>query len=120
MSLFNELAASDALRLDHVLEPGEIQLLSNHTVLHSRSSFEDWDDVDSRRHLLRLWLAPEVDRPLPDAYTEIYGGSVQVRPAGVGGELGWEGGQVASLVGGALGSEGLEGRRLWDEDQSLV
>ncbi len=31
MKLFNQLAASDALRLEANLEPGDIQLLNNHT-----------------------------------------------------------------------------------------
>jgi Taurine catabolism dioxygenase TauD, TfdA family len=53
LQLFNELAASEELRLDYMLQPGEIQLLSNHTVLHARSEFQDASDVDSRRHLLR-------------------------------------------------------------------
>ena len=79
MALFNQLAASDELRLDMMLQPGEIQVLSNHTALHTRSAFEDWDDVDQRRHLLRLWLAPANDRPLPDSYKEIYGGGIEVR-----------------------------------------
>ena len=51
--MFNELAASDELRLDYMLQPGEIQLLSNHTALHARSEFVDYDDIDKRRHLLR-------------------------------------------------------------------
>jgi alpha-ketoglutarate-dependent taurine dioxygenase len=51
--MFNELAASDELRLDYMLQPGEIQLLNNHTQLHARSEFQDWEDVDRRRHLLR-------------------------------------------------------------------
>lgn len=55
MELFNQLAASDELRMDHLLQPGEIQVLSNHTQLHTRAAFEDWDDVDQRRHLLR-WV----------------------------------------------------------------
>lgn len=78
MELFNQLAASDELRLDHTLQPGEIQVLSNHTQLHTRAAFEDWDDIDQRRHLLRLWLAPPVDRPLPESFLEIYGGSIEV------------------------------------------
>jgi hypothetical protein len=82
MELFNTLAASDELRLDHMLEPGEIQFLSNHTQLHTRAAFEDFDDVDQRRHLLRLWLAPADERPLPEAYEEIYGGSVEVGARG--------------------------------------
>lgn len=35
-------------------------------------------DFSQRRHLLRLWIAPPVERPLPDAYLEIYGGSVDI------------------------------------------
>ena len=31
MKLFNQLAASDALRMEANLEPGDIQLLNNHT-----------------------------------------------------------------------------------------
>lgn len=53
MKLFNELAASDEMRLDYMLQPGEIQLLNNHTALHARSEFVDCEDVDKRRHLLR-------------------------------------------------------------------
>ena len=42
MALFNEIASSDALRLDSMLQPGDIQLLNNHTQLHTRSKFEDF------------------------------------------------------------------------------
>ena len=38
---FNALARSDELRMDMDLEPGDIQLLSNHSCLHSRSAFRD-------------------------------------------------------------------------------
>lgn len=78
MKMFNELAASDELRLDYMLQPGEIQLLNNHTQLHARSEFDDWEDVDRRRHLLRLWLAPPTERPLPDVYEDIYGGPLTI------------------------------------------
>jgi len=40
-------------------EPGDVQLISNHTVLHSRTEYEDWPDPSRRRHLLRLWLSLE-------------------------------------------------------------
>lgn len=53
MSLFTKLASSEELRMDYLLQPGEIQLLNNHTQLHSRSEFVDFDDIDHRRHLLR-------------------------------------------------------------------
>jgi hypothetical protein len=29
--------------------------------------------MDRKRHLLRLWISPAVDRPLPDCYAELYG-----------------------------------------------
>ena len=31
---------------------------------------------DQKRHLLRLWISPTNDRPLPDQYEELLGGSV--------------------------------------------
>ncbi len=40
--LYNALALSDKLRLDMILQPGDIQLLSNHTQLHTRSAFVDY------------------------------------------------------------------------------
>jgi len=42
MALFNELAASRDLRLEMILQPGDIQLLNNHTCLHYRSAFVDY------------------------------------------------------------------------------
>lgn len=29
--------------------------------------------MDRRRHLLRLWVSPEGERPLPECYAELYG-----------------------------------------------
>ncbi len=41
MDLFNELAGSEELKITYMLQPGDIQLLSNHTVLHHRGAFRD-------------------------------------------------------------------------------
>ena len=30
-------------------------------------------EMDRKRHLLRLWVAPAMDRPLPECYAELYG-----------------------------------------------
>jgi hypothetical protein len=35
---------------------GDIQLLNNAVILHAREAYEDDEDLDQRRHLLRLWL----------------------------------------------------------------
>lgn len=53
--------------------PGDIQLLHNHQILHSRTDFEDWPELENRRHLLRLWLAPKNGRPLPPIFEPRYG-----------------------------------------------
>ncbi len=45
--------------LDLDLEPGDIQWLSNHTVVHVRTEYEDHAEPARRRHLLRLWLSIE-------------------------------------------------------------
>lgn len=76
------LASSDELRMDYVLQPGEIQLLSNHTCLHSRSKFVDHEEPDKKRWLLRLWIVPEDERPLPPVYADLMGGSVDLKTRG--------------------------------------
>ena len=55
------------------LEPGDIQFVHNHTMLHDRMGFEDWPEPDRRRHLLRLWLSVPGDRPLPDCFAQRFG-----------------------------------------------
>ena len=46
---------------------------SNHTLLHDRTAFEDWDEPVQRRHLLRLWLAPASARALAPVFAQRYG-----------------------------------------------
>lgn len=59
LDLFESIAGSPAFRLDMQLEPGDIQWVSNHTVVHARTAYEDGVDLQTRRHLLRLWLSIE-------------------------------------------------------------
>lgn len=56
LNIFDEISHDPSLRLDMMLEPGDIQFCNNYCVMHSRSSFEDYDDLSKRRKLLRLWL----------------------------------------------------------------
>jgi hypothetical protein len=74
LAMLADLAADPDLRLDMNFMPGDIQFLHNHTILHARSSYEDWPDEHRKRHLLRLWLAPPEARPLPPVFAECYGG----------------------------------------------
>jgi alpha-ketoglutarate-dependent taurine dioxygenase len=49
------LSLDAELRLDMELEPGDLQLLNNYTILHSRTAWTDPDPA-RRRVMLRLWL----------------------------------------------------------------
>jgi Taurine catabolism dioxygenase TauD, TfdA family len=82
LDLFANLANDPALHFRMELQTGDIQLVHNHTLLHDRTAFEDWPEPERKRHLLRLWLAPENARPLPPVFAERYGSVV---PGGRGG-----------------------------------
>lgn len=64
--------------------PGDIQLLNNHWILHSRTAFEDYPEPERRRHLYRLWLACEDGPALPEVFTGAWQGTTaRERPAGI-------------------------------------
>ncbi len=73
LDLFDALANDPELNLMMELQPGDIQLVHNHTILHDRTAFEDYPEPEHKRHLLRLWVAPPNARPLPDVYAERFG-----------------------------------------------
>lgn len=54
---YEAIASEPGMYLDMDLQPGDIQLLSNHSNLHARTAYEDFEDPAERRHLLRLWLS---------------------------------------------------------------
>jgi len=72
-AMLDTLASDDEFRLDMTFERGDIQLVFNHVILHSRTEYEDYEDPVLRRHLLRLWLSAADSRPLPKAFEERYG-----------------------------------------------
>lgn len=83
LNLFDQLSDDPALHLRMELRAGDIQFVHNHSLLHDRTAFEDWPEPDRRRHLLRLWLAPEHARPLPPIFAERYGSVVPGDRGGV-------------------------------------
>ncbi len=56
LDLYDEISCSPEFFVDMDLEPGDVQLLSNHTVIHARTDYEDYPEEDRKRHLLRLWI----------------------------------------------------------------
>ncbi len=73
LDLFDQLSNDPAQHFQMTLQSGDIQLVHNHTLLHDRTAFEDWPEPERKRHLLRLWLAPENARALPPVFAERYG-----------------------------------------------
>ncbi len=56
---------------DMDFRPGDIQILHNHVMLHTRTAFEDWPQVERKRHLMRLWLAADGGgRPVAPGFRE--------------------------------------------------
>lgn len=85
MSVLEETCKRESLHM--ILDPGDIQFLSNNHVFHARTAYTDWapGSVDedgnprTRRHLMRLWLSVPDDEggwklPYPDARNKKRGG----------------------------------------------
>ena len=73
LDVFDAILEDPRVHLQMAFEPGDIQLVHNHQILHDRTEFEDWPDPSRKRHLLRLWLCPPDGRPLPPAFAVRYG-----------------------------------------------
>ncbi len=55
------------------LEPGDLQILSNFTMLHSRTAFRDAPDEAAKRTLYRLWLSTPDSPTLPPGWARKWG-----------------------------------------------
>ena len=66
------LSKSEEFGLRVALEAGDLLLLSNHSVLHTRDAFVDGDTVDTKRLLLRAWINLYNARPLRDDFADHY------------------------------------------------
>ncbi len=58
------------LHMNMTFERGDIQFLLNHVTLHGRTAYEDWPEPERKRHLFRLWLNLDGERPTPPELTE--------------------------------------------------
>lgn len=73
LDLLDEIMPSDEFCYSMELERGDMQLLNSFVTLHSRTPFEDYEEQDEKRHLMRLWLSLPVSQPLPDEWAEYWG-----------------------------------------------
>ena len=72
LDLFDELVARPDFQLATNFQPGDLQFCNNHTAMHARTAFEDYEEEGRRRHLLRLWLSVPNSRPLSPLMQHIY------------------------------------------------
>lgn len=68
IKLVDDIAYEPGMALDMDFQPGDMQWLLNYAALHSRTEFTDYPELQRRRHLLRLWLKRDVDRPLTPGF----------------------------------------------------
>jgi len=67
---------------DFDLMPGDIELVNNYCTFHSRTEFDDYDELEKKRHMLRAWLSVPNSRPLPPWYKERWGSVTPGEPRG--------------------------------------
>jgi alpha-ketoglutarate-dependent taurine dioxygenase len=48
------------LRVEFFLKPGDMYFINNRWILHNRTAFVDYSEIERRRHLVRLWLKKRV------------------------------------------------------------
>ncbi len=81
INLLDEILRRPNILATMWLEPGDIQFINNHVILHSRTEFEDFKEPERKRLLYRLWIAPPDSVLLPntwrDYFRDVEAGSVR-------------------------------------------
>jgi Taurine catabolism dioxygenase TauD, TfdA family len=56
MAVLDQLNSDPRFSVTMDLQPGDMQFLNNHIILHGRTAYEDHPEPERRRDLIRLWL----------------------------------------------------------------
>ncbi|MBU62801.1 MAG: hypothetical protein CMI26_09895 [Opitutae bacterium] len=73
LDFLEETAEREDLRVRFRQEPGDVLFLNNWVTFHRRAAFEDWPELERRRHLLRVWLSMPNSRPLEAGFKANFG-----------------------------------------------
>ena len=84
MDVLDEILRRPELMYTMYLEPGDMQILNNYTMFHSRTDYIDFDKESEKRCLYRLWLAPPDSIKMPESWRDFYR---SVEPATVRGGI---------------------------------
>jgi len=82
LDLMDRTLVRPEISFDFDMQPGDIQLINNYCVFHSRTAFEDFDVFERKRHMLRAWLSVPNSRPLPPWFAERWGSVAPGVPRG--------------------------------------
>jgi hypothetical protein len=61
IAMYGEVAKE--LKMVINFELGDLYFVHNHVALHARTHYEDWPEPERKRHLFRLWLSTDGERP---------------------------------------------------------
>jgi Taurine catabolism dioxygenase TauD, TfdA family len=103
MELLDNIVRRPEFMYSMRLEAGDMQILSNHTALHSRTEFQDAPDPEKKRLLYRLWLSTPDAPALPPAWSAYYGDT-----------------EAGLVRGGARGQHYTDVCRKFDKDQATA
>jgi alpha-ketoglutarate-dependent taurine dioxygenase len=56
-------------------QPGDVMLLNNHIVFHTRTAFRDGAQAEQKRQLYRAWMAMPNSRPVAASLQDFFGGT---------------------------------------------
>lgn len=70
LDLFDEICNEPDMQMSFSMEPGDIQVGNNYSILHSRTKYQDHDKPEDKRRLLRTWLTLPNGRALPPVFAD--------------------------------------------------
>ena len=73
LDFLDSVCERNQLQTRFTLKRGDILFLNNWTTLHRRTAFEDFSELNQRRHLLRVWLSVANSRPIDNSFLSNFG-----------------------------------------------
>jgi hypothetical protein len=72
MDFLDEILTRTELMYMMYLEPGDMQIINNYRMFHSRTGYLDYENDLKKRCLYRLWLSPPDSIKLPESWKDFY------------------------------------------------
>lgn len=72
MEMLDRILSRPDVMYTMYLQPGDLQILNNHTMLHSRTDYVDHHEPEKKRLLSRLWMAPPDSVRLPESWGHFF------------------------------------------------